>query len=180
MIKLTIPEPTKNKKYYSIYLGPSLKFDFTNKKKAKTFKSHIEILLNNSIETINEIYTDVFNNYRSMYLFINSRFEQIQITNTVNEIEKQFLELTAPMYKTTSNGAYFIYSKLLNLFQEVKNLNRNITAIAFEKRQYTIQKKCSVNTRQLLSELEFLLELKDNLFNNKQIKKINYEFALIA
>ena len=83
------------------------------------------------------------------------------------------------MYKTSVNGAYFIYNKLLSLFQSLQNILRKFQSIAYDKNNHITTKKCKSILRNVLTDLEFLSHLKESVFNNKSIKQINYELRLV-
>lgn len=178
MIKLTLPDPKKNKTGYVIYINSEHKYTFKNLKKAKKVKVEIECILNNSFDLCNELFKNSFSSYREMYLFVQSRFEQNQLKNLIIDLENSFYQITSELYKSSSNGAYFIYHKLINVLTDLKTFNQILYQISDNKRQYSLSKVLKTNVRQLLTELEYLTEL--NLFNNKQIKNKSYEMLSIV
>jgi len=179
MLRLVLPKAKKNKKLLTIHLSETQSFSFTNKEKAQSFKVQIENVLNDAFDNVNQLFTQAHSIYRDIFMFIKSTYERREITEDIIQIQNDLLGITNAMYKTSVNGAYFIYNKLLNLFQSVKNILRICQSIAYDLNNHITTKKCKSILRNLLSELEFLSHLKESVFNNKSIKEINYELRLV-
>jgi len=179
MLRLVLPEAKKNKKLLTIHLSETQSFSFTNKIKAKSFKVQLENVLNDAFDNLRQLFTQVHSIHQDIFMFIKSNFERRELSEEIIQYQKDLISITNTMYKTSVNGAYFIYNKLINLSSSLKKMLRLLQSIAFELNNHITTKKCKSILRNVMVEYEFLSHLKESVFNNKSIKEINYELRLV-
>jgi hypothetical protein len=171
-IKLNnIQIPDKNSVYtnnhkHRIYVGTATNY-FKNKKNAVRRLSGLNAQLNNTLLELNNIWINIFIDYRKMAIIYNDYFNRDgSCQNLVIMIEKFFVKVTTPSSMVNRN--YFYVFNLRKLDDFLIEFTKLLIDVQLSKKHNT--ECCSL--RSLLYRLEGIGKELENFGNDPEIKKV--------
>jgi hypothetical protein len=140
----------KNRKH-CVYLGNGVSRYFTDKKQAERFLAETNRFLNEKIFEINQLYIDMFGEYRrAWFSFSGQRNEamiQMNMVAHLNQIERT-MDLIISRCGFT-NGNHFVFKHLTDVLKIMGSLCRQIADLRHAKKQYSESHQVKVIVRRI-------------------------------
>jgi hypothetical protein len=180
MNQLKLGSIKKNyKQVYCLYLSPDHRYEFTSLKKAQKFLNDLELIVQQKLESANEIYKNAFSVYRTLFFFIELNADKENVFQQLESIEFQYRLIYSGRYNESSNGASFCYEKTIRIYQSLLVLLRSLHSISEEKRQITLKHSLQTNIRFISLELKSLYSLQKEVFTDYKLSK-DYELRIVS
>jgi hypothetical protein len=124
---------TKDRKY-SVYLGTTTIFN-SSKKTTKRQLVELNVQLNNILLELNNIYINIFIEYRKVAVIYNEHFYyDSSCSDIIQSLEKFFIKAITPA--SPENRNYFFVSNLTRLTETLSDLAEEIITVYVKKRHF--------------------------------------------
>jgi len=109
---------------YGVYLGNEIRASFSSEKKVKKFLAETNRFLNAQMQELNQVYIQLFAEYRQLWFVIDLDFEK-NIEESLREISKLFNKLYR--FNHGANSNFFVYLHFIQLTTELHNVVVKLT-----------------------------------------------------
>lgn len=111
---------------HKVHLGNGLICYFESQKEAKSYLHQTNVFLNNKILEINKIYTEIFSEYRKIYIICFQFIPQVKVRDNIELIEKTFFLVLSR--HDWANGIDFTWIHFNKILDACVKLINDITA----------------------------------------------------